>query len=147
MARGGKREGSGRPSDFAEKQKAELYRSAVEGFMDQATAALPEVSQALLDLARGAKELRYVRRSARERTQILKEEECVDGDGEECWLYTLLPDKTALLALVEHTKGRAAQTARVDLDTTIVLQHQIPRAAKPAWDDKYKQVTGEEEKP
>lgn len=150
MARGGKREGAGRPSEHEEREKEKFFRAALEKSNDALVGSLPEAVEVLKIVALGEwQEMRYVKPSGRLRAQLLSVEECEDGAGEAVYLCTRAPDKQALLALIEHTRGRAAQTARVELDTQIVLQHQVPRPAPeprgaPGWEGKYHKLLPEE---
>lgn len=115
MPRGGRRPGSGRPSNAQREEKAQLQAKQTARFNEACLRDLPEFYETAKQLAMG----------------IWVEE--VDEQNATRRVYQKPPDKQVLLNLMEHAKGRPTTSQIATTDTEIKVVHQIPRAprAKP----------------
>ena|SRR5947207_9415183 len=108
MPAGGKRVGAGRPTKAAvAEKKAAAQRNTAE-FSARAVRHLGQNYDTLQQLADG----------------IWFEEETGEGKRR---VYRAKPDKQALMYLVDHGKGKAAQAANVQQETTITIVSHVPR--------------------
>jgi len=113
VPRGGRRPGSGRPSNAQREEKAQLQARQTAKFNEACLYDLPEFYETAKQLALG----------------LWVEE--LDEAGARLRVYQKPPDKQVLLNLMEHAKGRPTTAQIGNPDTEIKIYHSIPRAPKP----------------
>ena len=115
MPRGGRRPGSGRPSNASREEKAQLQARQTAKFNEAALTDLMEYYETAKQLALG----------------IWRED--VDEEGKPIKVYQEKPVQGVLMSLLEHAKGKSTTAQIATTDTEIKVIHQIPRAprAKP----------------
>ena len=117
-AHGGKRAGAGRKTDAVRKQIKNGE------FDEKAAAALPDLFETIMDLAKGVKVAVYKPRKGQSC------QEYVDDEGAVVYVYSEPPDKACVMYLVDRASGKAAVKQNVETDTTIQIISNIPRPPK-----------------
>lgn len=112
MPRGGRRPGSGRPSNAQREEKAQLHAKQTAKFNEAALTDLMEYYDTAKQLALG----------------IWRED--VDEEGKPIRVYREKPVQSVLMSLLDHGKGRPGTSQPAATDTDIRVIHQIPRPKK-----------------
>ena len=116
---GGRRAGAGHPTKAATEAKRKQTAEAA-AFVAGAQEYLPEALETLKLLAAGI----WVEWCTRCRAGSA---DCTCDRPDKTKLYQRPPDRQALEVLVEHARGKAAQAAAVQSDTSITLVCNVPR--------------------
>jgi hypothetical protein len=108
MPAGGRREGAGHPTNAQVRERKAAQARDTATFTRKAVAALGHNFEKLQELADGI----YVEQTTEDGTRRV---------------YKKAPDRQAIMFLVEHGRGKAAQAVAVQQETTINIVSHVPR--------------------